>query len=137
VPDFSPLADCSNRNSFIKDEAKASSTRKFAMPIERDLRWPKGGQERRLLPREDAEQLAISCLGLIAEEPETLGRFLSVTGLGPETLRNAASEPGFLAAVIEYMLSDESLLLTASERFHVRPTLFAAARHELGRGLDE
>jgi len=87
--------------------------------------------------REDAERLAIACLGLIAEEAETLGRFLSVTGLGPETLRNAAAEPGFLAAVIEYMLADESLLLQASERFRVRPTQFALARHELGRGLDE
>jgi hypothetical protein len=94
-------------------------------------------QHERGMPREDAERLAIACLGLIAEDGETLGRFLSVTGLGPETLRNAASEPGFLAAVIEYVLGDESLLLTASERLHIRPTLFAAARHVLGRGLDE
>ena len=83
-------------------------------------------QQDRGMSKEDAERLAIASLGLIAEEPETLGRFLSVTGLGPETLRNAASEPGFLAAVIEYMLTDESLLLAASERFRVRPTMFAA-----------
>jgi hypothetical protein len=89
------------------------------------------------MARDDAERLAIGCLGLIAEEPETLGRFLSVTGLGPETLRNAASEPTFLLAVIEYMLGDESLLLTAAERFKIRPTMFAAARNELGRGFDE
>ncbi len=94
-------------------------------------------QRDRGMPKEDAERLAIACLGLIAEEPETLGRFLSVTGLGPETLRNAASEPGFLSSVIEYMLADESLLLAASERFRIRPTMFALARHELGRGLDE
>ncbi len=94
-------------------------------------------QRDRGLPREEAENLAIACLNLIAEETETLERFLSVTGLGPETLRHAASEPGFFAAVIEYMLGDESLLLIASERFKVRPTVFALARHQLGRGLDE
>lgn len=89
------------------------------------------------LSNEDAEGLAIQCLALIAEDMETLGRFLSATGLGPETLRHAATEPGFLLAVIEYVLADESLLLLASERLRVRPTMFALARHKLGRGFDE
>ena len=79
----------------------------------------------------DAELLAISCLGVIAAESETLARFLVATGLGPATLRDAANEPGFLAAVIEYVLADESLLLICSERLNTRPTLFAAARHRL------
>ncbi len=83
------------------------------------------------ISREDAEKLAISVLAVIAEDADVLGRFLAVTGLGPETLRSAASEPGFLAAVIEYLLQDESLLLTCTERLHVRPTLFAAARLRL------
>ncbi len=89
------------------------------------------------LSQDDAEALAIQCLALIAEDVEILGRFLSTTGLGPETLRNAATEPAFLLSVIEYVMMDESLLLQASERLHVRPTLFAVARHRLGRGFDE
>lgn len=89
------------------------------------------------LSQDEAEGLAIQCLSLIAEDMEGLGRFLSSTGLGPETLRTAAQEPGFLLSVVEYVLADESLLLTASERLNVRPTLFAVARHKLGRGFDE
>ena len=47
--------------------------------------------------RETAEALAIAALTFIAEEPERLGRFLALSGIGPESLRAAASEPGFPA----------------------------------------
>ena len=80
---------------------------------------------------DDAEALAVAALSFLAEEPETLGRFLGATGLGPETLRAAAGEPGFLAAVLEFVMGDEALLLVFAERRRVRPMLIAAARHAL------
>ena len=89
------------------------------------------------LDREAAEKLAISIIAMIAEEPETLGRFLAATGLGPANLREAAHEPRFLTAVIEYVLADESLLLMVAERCRVRPTLIAAARSRLDAAADE
>ena len=36
-----------------------------------------------------AEQLAIAALGFIAGEPEQLGRFLAMSGIGPDSLRGA------------------------------------------------
>ena len=48
-------------------------------------------------PREVAEIVAIQALSFIAGEPERLGLFLAETGVGPETLRNAAADPKFLA----------------------------------------
>ena len=81
--------------------------------------------------REDAEALAVDALAFLAEDAETLGRFLTATGLGPETLRAAAAEPGFLAAVLEHLMGDETLLLVFAERRRVRPTMIAAARHAL------
>ncbi|MDK9694850.1 MAG: DUF3572 domain-containing protein [Siculibacillus sp.] len=81
--------------------------------------------------REDAEALAVDALTFLAEDPETLGRFLGATGLGPETLRAAAGEPGFLAAVLEHLMGDETLLLVFAERRRIRPTMIAAARHTL------
>ncbi len=83
------------------------------------------------MTRENAETLAIDALGFLAEDGEILGRFLTSTGLGPETLRAAASEPGFLAAVLEYLLADEALLLVFAERRRIRPMMIAAARHVL------
>ena len=83
------------------------------------------------MTRESAETLAVEALTFLAEDGETLGRFLGATGLGPETLRAAASEPGFLAAVLEHLLGDETLLLVFAERRRIRPMMIAAARHAL------
>ncbi len=80
---------------------------------------------------EVAEEIAVDALAFLAEDGETLGRFLGATGLGPETLRAAAGEPGFLAAVLEHLMGDETLLLVFAERRRLRPTLIAAARHRL------
>src|SRR5690349_23505511 len=38
-----------------------------------------------------------------------LDRFLAVTGIGPDQIRAAAGEPGFLAGVLAYLASDETL----------------------------
>lgn len=80
---------------------------------------------------EGAEELAISALSFLAGNPDALGRFLSLSGIGPADLRLAAREPGFLAGVLEFFLADESLLLTFVEESQIRPTMVAAARHVL------
>jgi Protein of unknown function (DUF3572) len=58
-----------------------------------------------------AELLAIAGLHYLADDGERLGRFLTLTGIGPADLRAAAGEPHLLAAVLEYLLGDEPLLL--------------------------
>lgn len=83
------------------------------------------------LSADAAEELAISALAYLAGNPDALGRFLSLTGIGPADLRVAARESGFLAGVLEFFLADESLLLSFVEEVQVRPTMIAAARHAL------
>jgi len=83
-------------------------------------------------PREAAEMLAIQALSFLAEEPERLGAFLSVTGIGPEAIREAAREPGFLAGVLEHILADENLLLAFAEGAGIDPADIARARRALG-----
>ncbi|MBS1183207.1 MAG: hypothetical protein H6Q99_3087 [Proteobacteria bacterium] len=78
-----------------------------------------------------AEELAISALAYLAGNPDALGRFLSLSGIGPADLRVAAREPGFLAGLLEFFLADESLLLSFVEEAQVRPTMVAAARYAL------
>ena len=80
---------------------------------------------------DEAEGLAISALSYLAGNPDALGRFLSLSGIGPADLRMAAREPGFLAGVLEFFLADESLLLSFVEEAQIRPTMIAAARHAL------
>ena len=58
-----------------------------------------------------AEALAIDALGFIAAEPERLGRFLALTGIGPASIRDAAREQQFLLGVLDHVAGDERLLL--------------------------
>jgi hypothetical protein len=81
--------------------------------------------------REAAESLAIQALTYLAGEPERLGRFLALCGLGPEQVRLAATQPGFLAGVLEYLSSDESLLLGFADHARVDPAEIARAQAAL------
>jgi hypothetical protein len=78
-----------------------------------------------------AQEIATEALLHLTREPEQVGRFLAVSGIGPESIRDAAEEPGFLAGVLEYYMADEALLLTYCENSGIRPTMIAAARFAL------
>jgi hypothetical protein len=68
-----------------------------------------------------AEAIAVQALTFIAEDPERLGRFLAETGIGPQAIRAAAQEPGFLAGVLGYIVGDESLLIAFASVAGVNP----------------
>jgi hypothetical protein len=82
--------------------------------------------------REAAETLAIQALGFIAEEPQSLSRFLDTSGISVDRIRTAAREPGFLAGVLEHMLGDESLLLAFARSAGIDPAEVARAASALG-----
>jgi hypothetical protein len=60
---------------------------------------------------ETAEAIGLKALAFVAEDGARLGRFLSLTGLSPDQLRNEANAPHTLQAVLEHLAEDESLLL--------------------------
>jgi Protein of unknown function (DUF3572) len=61
--------------------------------------------------RAASEAIAVSALSFLASDSQRLERFLSVTGLGPATLRAAAASPGFCGSVLGYLIADEPLLV--------------------------
>lgn len=81
--------------------------------------------------REGAEALAVQALAYLASDPEALGRFLAVTGLGPENLRRAAAAPGFLLAILDHFLADEPLLLAFAANSRLGPEEIPRARRLL------
>jgi hypothetical protein len=81
---------------------------------------------------EVAETLAIQALAFLAGEPEQLGRFLAITGIGPEAIRGAAREPQFLAGVLEYVSGDEPLLVAFATQIGIDPADVARACAALG-----
>jgi hypothetical protein len=56
-------------------------------------------------------ETAIAALAWLAADEYRLERFLALCGLGPQNLRKAAAEPRFLAAILDYLTSDEALLV--------------------------
>ncbi len=70
-------------------------------------------------------------LGFLVSEEDRASRFLSVSGLTPEALRAGASDPAFLAGVMDYVLADQSLLLAFAESAEIPPDQAAAARRQL------
>lgn len=88
--------------------------------------------KRKTMTEAEAETLAIAAFAFLAEEPERLGRFLALTGLGPDDLRSGIEQPELLAAVVAYLRGDESLLLVFSAGAGIAPERLAEVERLLG-----
>jgi hypothetical protein len=75
--------------------------------------------------------MAVPALTFIAQDGEQLARFLALSGLEPGNLREAAAEPSFLVGVLDYLSSDEALLLAFAANFQIDPTAIATAQRLL------
>lgn len=82
--------------------------------------------------RDAADALAITALSFLAADPERLGRFLALTGIGPGELRAAARDEGFLAGVLDHFCGDERLLLDFARANDIEPAEIERARVALG-----
>ena len=85
----------------------------------------------RKLTAEEAELVAVSAFAFVAGDPERLARFLEITGLRPETIRQAAASPGFYGAVLDHVAADEQLLLALAGALETKPERIMQARHTL------
>lgn len=89
------------------------------------------------MDRESAEGVAIAALGFIASDPELLGRFLAITGIEASAIRYAASEPGFLAGVLNFVLAHEPTLLKFAEQADIPPQRAGEALRALPSGYEQ
>ncbi|MFN0263848.1 DUF3572 domain-containing protein [Tepidamorphus sp. 3E244] len=77
--------------------------------------------------KDEAEALAVTALSAIAADPKLLSRFMALTGIEPQNLRHAASEPGFLTSVTNFLMTDESTLVAFAANEGLRPESVARA----------
>ena len=80
---------------------------------------------------DQAETIALTALGFLAEDVQRLGRFLALTGIGPAELKAEAGSARVLAAVLDHLMKDESLLLVFAASSAIAPELIAAAHRQL------
>lgn len=83
------------------------------------------------LTKSCAETIAIEVLAFLAKEPARFERFLTLSGVGLDNLRAAAAAPEFLAAVLDHLSSDESLLLAFAAQAGQNPEEIGKAREIL------
>ncbi|HZH11819.1 MAG TPA: DUF3572 domain-containing protein [Microvirga sp.] len=81
--------------------------------------------------REEAESVALSAFAFITSDEERMSRFLAVSGLQPDTIRAAASEPGFFAGILDYVAADEPLLIALAKEMNTKPEHIMAAHWTL------
>ena len=82
--------------------------------------------------KDAAEALAIDALAWLAGEQDRLKRFLDLSGLAPSDVRRVAAEPGFLAAVLDHIASDEGLASAFVLATGLNADDLSKARAELG-----
>src|SRR5882724_1149149 len=90
----------------------------------------KSSKSGKILP-EEATAIATQALAYIAGDGARLGRFLAESGLGPENLRQAARDPSFLPAVLDFILSHEHDLIDFATIAGIDPKLVGRARNAL------
>ena len=79
----------------------------------------------------DAETLALKALGFLARDTDALLRLLTLSGLELDDLRERAGEPELLAAVVDFLLSDDALLARFAEEEGLDAQEIHAARRAL------
>jgi hypothetical protein len=83
--------------------------------------------QQKRINRDDAETIALRAVAYLADDPQLLSRFLALTGTDAGQLRTQVNAPDFQVAVLDYMLGDESLLLTFCQESGIDPVVVAPA----------
>ena len=82
-------------------------------------------------PRPDPVALALAALGWTLGDPTRAQRLLDVTGLDVDTLRERATEPALLGAVLGFLESHEPDLIACAEALDMPAADLVAAHREL------
>jgi hypothetical protein len=80
------------------------------------------------MTEERAAAVALQALGFLAADAHQLGRFMSLTGIDPAELRERAATGELQAAVLDYLLADEGLLLAFCQEYGFAPEWVLPAR---------
>ena len=84
------------------------------------------------LPR-DPETIGLAALAATLTDDRRAERFLALTGLSPDGIRERIGERSLLAACLAFLEGHEPDLLAVAEAVGVKPELLIAARSELER----
>ncbi|MDJ0644065.1 MAG: DUF3572 domain-containing protein [Erythrobacter sp.] len=84
-------------------------------------------------PSLSPQTLALAALGWVLEDADRAARYLELTGLDPDTLREGLGDPAVLASTLDFLANHEPDLIRAAEALAVTPEELIAARQELSQ----
>jgi hypothetical protein len=84
--------------------------------------------------QDSAESLALQVLGWLAGQDEVFGAFLAHAGANAAEIRARVADPDLLGAVLDFLLSDEALLVQFCADAGIRPETPMQARMMLPGG---
>ena len=79
----------------------------------------------------DPSALALRALAATLGDQRLANRFLSLSGIDPPDLRQRASDPSLLAALLRFLEAHEPDLVAVAQEIGVKPAALVAARREL------
>ncbi|WP_233193083.1 DUF3572 domain-containing protein [Acidimangrovimonas sediminis] len=88
------------------------------------------------MTRDMAETIGLRALGWLAGEEELLPVFLGATGADMAELRTRAADPGFLGAVLDFLLMDDAWIVRFCDAQDLAYEVPRAARGALPGGED-
>ena len=89
-----------------------------------------GGQ----VGRESAEIIGAKALAWVADDSDRLNGFLALSGLSPGELMAEAGDPRVLGAVLDYVLTEDKLVMAFCDAAGLAYTVPQAARGALPGG---
>ncbi len=84
--------------------------------------------------RDDAELMAIRAFEWLASDRDLLGRFLNVTGAGLDEIRGSLDDEHFLAAVLDFLMTDDRYVRSFCDHLGLDYTAVAELRASLPGG---
>ena len=82
----------------------------------------------------DPVALALGALAATLSEERRAQRFIDLTGIGTDELRQRAGEPDLLAALLRFLEAHEPDLLAVAETLGCKPEELVEARRKLEEG---
>jgi Protein of unknown function (DUF3572) len=79
----------------------------------------------------NASDIALKFIGFLVSDEERLERFCALSGMGEAELKSGLTDPVMQGFVLDYALSDESLLLAFAADHGLKPEAVVRARQQL------
>lgn len=89
------------------------------------------------MPDQKYEIIALKALGYIVSDDALRDRFVALTGLDSDTLRENLDQPATLISILEFLVSHEPDLIAAAEAQSISPDAIVKAWRTLGGGVGQ